>query len=729
MRTSGQRDPASARRAERLWILGILAAILVITSFWFLIEKAQTYSDLPFPSIWGTGFFLFLWVANWLLILVLVVLILRNLTKLFLERRAGVLGSRFKTKLVLAFTALCLLPSVLLMSAAVKVIEWSVDRWFSLDADLMIEQAQGTWEELRELQEERVAIFAGDVARGLDAPALARRDRLQAAIEQELHARHLDRLAVHFPDGSVPAQAQGPQASLQAEGPGEEFLEQVLAGRPQRRFEEHRDGFVVWAGAPVTPEGDERVRAAVLAGQFLPRGVLDRAESLARTAIEYRQAKVRKPEIKTIFVLLFVLLTLLTVFAAVWIGLTVSRTITDPVEALTAGTRRVQSGDLDVRVETTARDELGVLVDSFNEMVHQLEEHKAGLEQASEEAERRSRYIETLLQNLTTGVLSLDRSGRVTLANRAFFRTLRLPAGADATGLTYEELLSLPGHQPLREAIAKLLGVEQVELTREITLDLGPQTVHLAASFAALRDRQDRPIGLLVVLDDLTDLVRAQRVAAWREVARRMAHEIKNPLTPIQLAVQRMLKAHRSGSSELPRILEDGAETVIQEVDALRRFVDEFSRFARLPASNPVPTDLREVVESSVKLYEANEKARIETELDEVPEIALDPEQMRRVLGNLIDNALEVQNGGGKITVRTCYVPDRQSVSLEVADEGPGIPPEMRDRLFVPYFSTKDDGSGLGLAIVNRIVLDHNGRIRVEANQPRGSRFIVEIPA
>jgi len=727
----------AARRAERLWILGVAAAIIVLTGVYFLIEQAQHFSDLSLPSVSDTGFFLFLWVGNWLLVIVLVVLILRNLIKLFLDRRGGVLGSRFKTKLVLAFIALCLLPSLLLMGAAVKVIEWSVDRWFSLEADQMTEHALKTWDELLGVWKENTSSQAEVVAADLPRRVLASRVRLARWLEEERRRRGLDVVAVHFRDASEPVEARregvpgGDPARTSAA-----FLEGVLEGEPRTYVEEVRPGFLVWAGIPLSPAGDGKPRGALIAGRLLSRSVLNEAEQLAKAAIEYRQAQARKPEIKTIFILLFVLLTLLTVFAAVWIGLTVSRSITEPVEALTAGTREVQEGNLEVTVETRARDELGVLVSSFNEMVQQLKEHKEQAEQAnaelveaSEEAERRRGYIETLLESLNTGVLSLDREGRVTLANRAVYRTLKLPENADAVGLTGAEMLALPGHEPLREAIDRYMGLPEVALTRELTLDLGSQRVNVAVSFAALRDRRGEFSGMLVVIDDLTDLMRAQRVAAWREVARRMAHEIKNPLTPIQLSVQRMVKAYRENVRDFPRILADGAKTVIEEVEALRKFVDEFSRFARLPASSPVPSDLSDVVRSSVKLYEGHEDVRIDVDLGDLPQVPLDPEAMRRVVGNLLDNAIEAQKSRGHIIVRTRYRPDRQAVVLEVEDEGPGVSPEMRDRLFVPYFSTKENGAGLGLAIVNRIVLDHNGRIRVEDNEPHGSRFIVEIPA
>ncbi|MHC1581274.1 MAG: sensor histidine kinase, partial [Methanopyraceae archaeon] len=563
---------------------------------------------------------------------------------------------------------------------------------------------------------------------------LYRRPRsLEGQLGREMERRALGFLAVHQGGHETMARRDGfPEASPAEADPG--FLAGVLQGEERRALGRTREGFLLWAGVPLR-DGD-RIAGALVAGAILPDAGLLHSQEIRRASENYIQARARKPEIKQLFVLLFVMFTLLTIFAATWFGLTFARGITEPVRALTEGTREVQAGNLGVHLEVEARDELGTLVTSFNDMVRELNHHKTEAERASrdlriasEVSEARRRYIETLLENVTTGVVSLDAKGSVTLVNRAASRMLGVPEGEECVGLVYTELLSRPGHEPLRAAAGRFLGVEDAVVTREMVLDLGARRLDLAASFASLRDGRGVPIGMLIVLEDLSELIRAQRVAAWREVARRLAHEIKNPLTPIQLSVQRMLKRHREGGPDLGSVLEEGAETIRQEVAGLQRLVDEFSRFARLPTLNPVPADIGQVVEGSLKLYEGREDIVIERDLGEVPVVNLDPEQMRRVLKNLVDNAIEAQGDGARVTVRTAYLSDAQVVRVEVADQGPGIPEEMRDRLFVPYFSTKEDGSGLGLAIVHRIVLDHKGRIRVEDNEPHGSRFVVEIPA
>jgi two-component system nitrogen regulation sensor histidine kinase NtrY len=264
-----------------------------------------------------------------------------------------------------------------------------------------------------------------------------------------------------------------------------------------------------------------------------------------------------------------------------------------------------------------------------------------------------------------------------------------------------------------------------------MTLNIEGASRTLAVSISVLADGRGGPPGLLIVFEDLTPLMRAQRVAAWREVARRLAHEIKNPLTPIQLSAQRILKNYHEASPELPEVLEQGSRSIIREVTTLKTLVDEFSRFARLPAVSPVPCDLNSLIDSAVALYDGMVgQLRFERRYDaSLPRVLLDPEQMKRVFVNLIDNAREAMGGSGTITLTTSYHAEVEALRVEVADEGPGILPEDRDRLFVPYFSTKKKGTGLGLAIVNRIISDHNGYIRAENNRPKGARFILELPA
>ncbi|PYQ10885.1 MAG: PAS domain-containing sensor histidine kinase, partial [Acidobacteria bacterium] len=433
--------------------------------------------------------------------------------------------------------------------------------------------------------------------------------------------------------------------------------------------------------------------------------------------------------IKNVYIFAFAFITLLVLFSVTWIGLYLARGVTEPIGMLAQGTREVSSGNLDFRLQVRTRDELGILAESFNQMTAELKGSKETIElsnrdllRSNQELEERRRYIEALLQNITAGVVSLDASGVVTTLNRAAARILGLEEGKEVVSRPYGEVLAAELGE-LRGAVEQGLRDRNLTPAREMRLN--------AVSFSPLADGRGGAPGLLIVLEDLTPLMRAQRVAAWREVARRLAHEIKNPLTPIQLSAQRILKKFKENSPELPEVLEQGTEAIVREVSALKRLVDEFSHFARLPAVTTVPCDLHALIDDSVALYDGIGGAlKFEKRYDpRMPRVLLDPEQMKRVFVNLIDNARDAMGGAGRITFTTAFHPELEALRVEVADEGPGILAEDRERLFVPYFSTKKKGTGLGLAIVNRIISDHNGYIRAENNHPRGARFIMELPA
>jgi two-component system nitrogen regulation sensor histidine kinase NtrY len=430
--------------------------------------------------------------------------------------------------------------------------------------------------------------------------------------------------------------------------------------------------------------------------------------------------------------------TLLILFSVTWIGLYLSKRITVPIQMLAAGTREISSGNLDYRVKVQAGDELGILVDSFNTMTQELSANRGTIERRNLELrdsnlalEERRRYIETLLENITTGVISLDGQGRITTMNRAAHRILGVPRRAGVPGATISELLEgradLP---PFGEAIGRVQTQAERSLERELQFAVEGRTVTAAAHLSALEDVQGGYLGMLIVLEDLTHLIKAQRVAAWREVARRIAHEIKNPLTPIQLSAERMLKNWREQNPRLGEIVEEGSATIVREVQSLKSLVDAFTRFAQEPRVQPVPVALDNVIDDALAHFSGrNQELQIvRRSQPETPQVNVDPEQMRRVFINLIDNAVEAMQGRGQVVIGTRFLKRPQMVRIEVSDPGPGISAEDRDKLFLPYFSTKPRGTGLGLAIVNRIISDHHGAIRVRDNPPHGTTFVIDLP-
>jgi two-component system nitrogen regulation sensor histidine kinase NtrY len=741
MPRSPESDPAeggtSRVRVDRLLQFGVLALLLIFLGGYFVLRNAD---DLAWPYLTNSVLLSVLFLTNALLVLTLLTLLMRNLVKALVERRRGILGSRFRTRLVFTLLLLWLVPSGIIFWAALQMIQRSVDRWFNEPMDRLTEGSQAIVDAYYEDARERGAAFAREVARRAGEAGLldpSRRDEVPRVLGGLLREYHLDLVALD-PGPGAPWLVLDPH--VPATGDMEEIppgqMEGARAGRPFTWVTEFRGGHLIRCGHPVPGEGS--VRGVAVAGIYLRRDLARLAAAVSRSNEDYRQIRAQKGLIKRVYVLVFALITLVVLFSVTWIGLYLARRITEPIQSLLQATREISSGNLDVHVEVKAGDELGILVDSFNRMTSELragketiERHNIELSRSNRELMSRRRYIEALLQGIPTAVLSIHRDGRVTTANRAAQRLLGLESESSAEGRPWTALVPAEGHAAIDGLLHEVVSGGDRSAVREIELPIGARSVHLAIGATSLRGEAGEPAGAILVLEDLTDLMRAQKIAAWREVARRLAHEIKNPLTPIQLSAERIRKKVAERARDVDAVVEEGTAAIAREVATLKNLVDEFSRFARLPAPQPVPTRLADVVAAVVGLYNgAGSRVALRARCDpEIPRLLLDPDQIKRVLVNLVDNAVEAMGGEGTVTIEARSGEGAGFVRLEVADQGPGIRPEDRERLFLPYFSTKKKGSGLGLAIVHRIVSDHHGRIRVEDNQPRGARFVIELPA
>src|SRR3990172_2988826 len=518
----------------------------------------------------------------------------------------------------------------------------------------------------------------------------------------------------------------------------ESQLRRGAGGQEVTTVRELESGDLVEAVAPVwTGLGAERrVAGVVVVGTHITERLESRVRGISQAFREYKQLKLLKTPIKGIYILLFLLMTLIVIFSFTWFALYLARGITGPIAELAEGTREVAAGNLSYKVQARADDEIGVLVESFNRMTDDLGESKRRLEEAyidlsdkHTELEDRRRYIETVLEAIATGVVSFDPLGRVTTINRPAARMFGL-AAEGVVGRLLEEVFAGPDGK----AVATLVGRTRRPDTDTAELQLHPRrggaALTLLASATALRGPDGEYAGAVVVFDDLTELLKAQRVAAWREVAQRIAHEIKNPLTPIQLSAQRLQRRLGRMAGEEQRLVNECTETIVQEVDGLRRLVDEFSRFARMPVLTPRPTDVRQLIESVASLFRDSHPALtlVLRHDGNLPLLEVDPDHVKRAVLNLVDNAVEAVGGVGTVVVETAHVPETGIARIVVADTGPGIRPEDKEKLFLPYFSTKAAGMGLGLPIVHEIVVEHGGTLRVEDNEPHGSRFVVEVP-
>ncbi|HEX2164287.1 MAG TPA: ATP-binding protein, partial [Thermoanaerobaculia bacterium] len=433
--------------------------------------------------------------------------------------------------------------------------------------------------------------------------------------------------------------------------------------------------------------------------------------------------------------LTFAMVTLLILLASSWVGLYLARRVTVPIQALAEGTRRVGTGDLGHRVDVAADDELGELVRSFNRMTEELQRNEEVIERSHAELVEANRRIAAergligaVLANVAAGVLSIDGEGTILTCNAAALAMLRQRED-EVIGRRADDAWRDPERRKLAALLAPRPGeAPDRRYSQEVHLLLGGEWRAYDAKVTPLPASGGGPPGRVLVLEELTELIKAQQAAAWSEAARRIAHEIKNPLTPIKLSAERLLRRGRQGDPRLAEALEEGVETIVREVDTLQAMVDEFSRYARMPRPHPEPTDVARLVGDTLELYR-DIKGGVEVDKEVEPgvgEVSLDGQQIRRALINLLDNAIEATDAPGRVTV-SAHRRDGH-LHLHVSDTGRGIPPEARDKLFLPHFSTKGRGTGLGLAIVHRIVSDHGGSIRVEDNRPRGTVFTLDLP-
>jgi two-component system nitrogen regulation sensor histidine kinase NtrY len=516
-----------------------------------------------------------------------------------------------------------------------------------------------------------------------------------------------------------------------------------LNGGATWRAEEVGSGDVIRAVVPiVSPPQSSAERAgellgAVVVNSFIPFSQARKVASIRATLDEYRTLQPTAAHIPSAYLLELLLAFLVILTLASWMGLRLAKGVTGPIRALAQGTAEVARGNLDVVVERSSDDEVGFLVQSFNRMTHDLRDARTRLEHSNAELERRRRHMETVVGTIGAGVVSLDADGRIHTINPSAQRYLDIPHGAEVIGRKITEVARRP--ELLDLLGGKLQPPVRESVRRQVQVPIGDDVATLLVTLEVQHGESGERLGTVVVFDDFTQLVKVQRMEAWREVARRIAHEIKNPLTPIQLSAQRIRRRFRArleGDHGEAKVFDECVDSISNHVESLKVLVDEFSNFARLPTAKPRPDDLNRIVADAVASYQGTEGVVFETDLDAtLPTVDLDREQIRRALTNLIDNAIAAVRrddgapaSSGRVRLRTTHEPALQSVRLEVADDGAGIRRRDRRRIFEPYFSTKRQGTGLGLAIVSRIVADHRGYVRVHDAEPRGARFVLEIP-
>ena len=707
------------RRRREGWVILIAALMILLFAFFedILPDVAADYSLTN-----NIAFFLLVNI-NIILLVLLVFLVARNLLKLVLDRRRRILGSRLQGRLVLAFIGISLVPTVMLFLIAESFVTRSVDKWFDSQIVNALKGSLEISSTYYQNSANNALFFARQLSQRIGDEELfepKKFDGLKRLVEDKQREYNLGTVEIYKPDGTALVKAFNDQVPTGVTvSPQADFLNSALRGLEVARTQPLGEGDVLRGAVPVYGDG-KRIIGVVVVDYFVPKSISKKAQQISRSYEEHKHLAILKDPVKQTYMLTLLLITLVMIFAATWFGLALAKGITVPIQRLAEGTHEVAQGNLDYRIETSGDDEIGTLVASFNQMTEDLKHTHSELEQ-------RRQYMETLLANITAGVISVDRSGRVTIVNKAAEQTLGIEA-SEVLHRHYEEGLRTPELQPLLDVIEQVQGGVGVKSVIRLGGPDSSRTLMTAA--ASLQDDKGHTLGIMVFMEDITEIQNVQRVEAWREVARRIAHEIKNPLTPIQLSAQRLRKRYENVLGGDGSVLDKCTSTIIRQVDELKTLVNEFSNFARLPTAQLAADDLNEVVREALFLFKEGHR-EVEFDFSEqalIPSVELDREQIKRALFNLLDNAVASLNGTGRIEIATRFDETFGMVRLEVADEGEGIAREDRGRVFEPYYSTKKDGTGLGLSIVGTIVADHRGYIRVRPNQPHGTRFIMEFP-
>jgi len=738
------------KRKREFLLIGFLGGLFL---FLFVAEfQLTTFSStLPFVT---SIFFFGLLNINIVILIALVWLVFRNIGKLFIERRRKVLGAKLKTKLVIAFLAFSIIPTLVLFLISAMYINSSFDKWFSLKIQNTLQASIEITHTYYRNTDQAAMHFALHLANGIgkrlhlqESPSGIKQLRgVPSWIEEYLDAQRellaLD--AVEFYSEAIdervisqrvpPNDFPKPYPRLALDS-----LEKAFSGEHVSILQHVGTGDLIRCLVPVRAEAisSHPVVGVIAVDSYIPISLRNKVDEIVSVFDDYKDTNPLKYPMKTTYFVILIMMTLVIIFVAIWIGLYMARELTVPIERLALGAQTVGAGNLNVSIVASGHDEIAVLVDSFNKMTQDLRESREKLIQAGADLEKRRLQLEAVLANIGTGVIAVDNRGEITTFNRAVSDLLKIETPL-ALHHKYTEVLTgeiLPLVEVIQRAFAaSMKGGDVHPEVGQWNFQLGGGLKVLAAVATPLRESNSN-WGVVLVIDDMTHLIKGQREMAWREVARRIAHEIKNPLTPIKLSAQRLQRRFGEVRGREGALLKECTETIIKHADELKEMVNEFSNFARFPEASPAPHDLNQALREVIALFQqAHSEISIQIQMEsKLPIFEFDRDQIKRVIINLFDNAVAVlisapQLKAKRIRIATHFNDQLQMAVIEVEDNGPGMTDEVKSRVFEPYFSTKKEGTGLGLAIAKRIINDHDGFIRVRSAPGEGTLFVIEIP-
>jgi two-component system, NtrC family, nitrogen regulation sensor histidine kinase NtrY len=729
---------AELKKRKREGFFIVISLLLIIVLTWAEIHLATLRAAVQMESkilIFGLINIISL------LIILLIYLVFRNIAKLLMERRQNALGAKLRTKLVLAFVGLSLVPTMLLFFVSAGFISSSIKNWFNKQVETSLEESMEVAQTYYKSSAANALYYGRQISSFIKEQRLLNEQnlpKLKELIRQKQTEYNLGVVEIYSSQREELVRAANPKLPQgELTNPSSDDIQGGLQGNELTRVNPVGKADLIRGIVPIYSNWNPQdVVGAVVVNYYVPYSLVSKMKEISASYHEYSQLKILKNPITTAYILTLFLITMVIIFLAVWFGLYLAKSLTIPIQELANATRQVAEGNLEVNLGEKGNDEIGMLIASFNKMTEDLRYNQRILDRTHEELtrsnlelEQRRRYMETVLSNVTAGVISVGKDGVLTTVNKSAERLLNIN-DSDVIGQHFREVLR-PAQLDIVNGILRdmILG-KQDTISKQVTIPLKETKLTLQVNLSVLKDDNGEFMGTVAVFDDLTQLIKAQRMAAWREVARRIAHEVKNPLTPIKLSAQRLRKRYLSRFSEDEKVFDECTVMIIKSVDELKTLVDEFSNFARMPAVQPTVNSLNDIIREALTLYqEAHRDISFTFRPDDsIPPFPLDRDQIKRVLLNLLDNAVAAIERKGRIDIKSSFDQSLKMATFVVADNGQGIAPEDRSRLFEPYFSTKKYGTGLGLAIVNSIISDHHGFIRVKDNQPKGTRFIVELP-
>jgi len=731
-------QPTEIRKRRREAVIIALSLAMIILLTYAEVHLTRLSSEVPL----GSNILIF-GIINIviLLIILLMYLVVRNLAKLLIEQRRSIIGAKLRTKLVLAFVGLSLVPTMILFVVSAGFITNTIQNWFNKQVETSLSESMEVAQTYYKTSAANALYYGRQISGQIKQQKLLNDEnltRMKGLIRIKQKEYNLGVVEVFSAQREELAKSANPSLpATEFTSPSSEDIDAGLSGKELTRINPVGKADLIRGIVPIYSTWNSKdVVGVVVVNYYVPYSLVSKMKEITASYNEFRQLKILKNPITTGYILTLFLITMVIIFLAVWFGLYLAKSLTTPIQELAEATREVAEGNLDVQLGEKRDDEIGMLISSFNKMTLDLRINQQKLRATTDEVvksnlelDQRRRYMETVLNNVTAGVISADRTGIITTINKSAERLLNIKA-SEVFGRNFREVLSPTHLDIVKEMLRNLVLSKQDTVRKQVTIPLKDSQMTLMISLTVFRDDSEEFMGTVVVFDDLTQLMKAQRMAAWREVARRIAHEIKNPLTPIQLSAQRLRKRYLERFSENETIFDECTDMIIKSVDELKSLVNEFSNFARMPAAHPTMNNMNDIINEALALYQdAHKGVSFSVLLDEsMPHFMLDHDQIKRVLINLLDNAVNAVEDSGEITIESTFNKELKIAVCSVSDTGHGILPEDRHRLFEPYFSTKKSGTGLGLAIVNTIISDHNGFIRVKDNHPKGTRFIIELP-